>query len=108
MNAEGWMARCPYGLGSDMRRIYSALAKADGPLTMKEIASRSRRARAECNVPNMVAAMRSRWHGSSMRRAGVEVALDRANGTYRLRKIKKDSGARRPGPGAAKRKRKKR
>lgn len=92
MKAKEWMGLCPYGKGTAMQAIYAVLARSSKPLTMKEVSRRAKQAAS--TTRNMIAAMRSKYHGASLARAGVEVAS--MDGGYLLRKRKPSPEARRP------------
>lgn len=92
MTTSDWMKRCPYGMETKMRRLYAALARTTKPLPLKEVA---RRAKVTLRTTiNMLVAMRSKFHGASLRRAGVEVAM--VGDGFRLQARVPDPDARRP------------
>lgn len=92
MTMSEWMKRCPYGETTKMRRIYAVLARTSKPLPLKEVARRSKVAFR--TSANMLVAMRSKFHGASLRRAGVEVAM--IGDGFRLQQRMPEPDARRP------------
>ena len=98
-----YMELCPFREGSASRKIYEVLARASKPLTMDEIASRSK-------VPHektvtLVSAYQNKFHNAPMRRAGV--AIVRTDDGFGLDTCKADPDAIRPERGEGGKKAKK-
>ena len=64
-----------YRQGSAMNKLFGAMARAGKPLPMHEIAKRAGVPIKRAQV--LVCAMRNPFHNSSLRRAGIEVSLEK-------------------------------